>query len=521
MLKSDRTCQRPPDPRVPRDLTQPVHALDTEVIESRPAVFLKGVDQKPPESAFNRSPQDRLRIETLRLPPVGVGNGHQFDPIIEQTADPFPHQRQFASAVTATRPNLGEVKYGWQLLGQPERIRLLAERCRQRRGVVSLLPDLRRRPPKLDPRRRQRTLPRLLQVNNVGAGLDRIGNLGGISHTDQQQRPRSTGVRAGQGGTAIVKKATHRAKMKNQVKSWLPAKSPTVRTPSVALNYESINTADQLQQYCDKIDACPLIAFDTEFVSEDSYRPHLCLIQVAADDGLAIIDPVQVENTEPFWQLLTTPGRTVIAHAAREEVRFCYRFTGKPIAGLFDTQLAAGFVGMEYPASLGTLVQRLVNKTLPKGETRTNWSRRPLSKDQITYALQDVTDLMEMYRKLHKMVDKFDRQEWLREETEVFQQKVIDGETRENWRRVSGSSGLNPRQLETVRQLWLWRENRARNIDRLPRRVLRDDLIVELARRGLTDQRKNQKHPGNGTSGLCRSLRRYRRRNSNGTRYAG
>lgn len=278
--------------------------------------------------------------------------------------------------------------------------------------------------------------------------------------------------------------------MKNQVKSCLPSKSPTVRTPSVALKYESINTADQLQQYCDKIDSCPLIAFDTEFVSEDSYRPHLCLIQVAADDGLAIIDPVQVENTEPFWQLLTTPDRTVIAHAAREEVRFCYRFTGKPITGLFDTQLAAGFVGMEYPASLGTLVQRLVNKTLPKGETRTNWSRRPLSKDQITYALQDVTDLMEMYRKLHKMVDKFERQEWLREETEVFQQKVIDGETRENWRRVSGSSGLNPRQLETVRQLWLWRENRARTIDRLPRRVLRDDLIVELARRGLTDQRK-------------------------------
>jgi ribonuclease D len=78
----------------------------------------------------------------------------------------------------------------------------------------------------------------------------------------------------------------------------------------------------------------------------------------------------------------------------------------------------------------------------------------------------------------------------LEEETDLFQQKVIDAETRENWRRVSGSSGLNPRQLETVRQLWLWRENRARQIDRLPRRVLRDDLIVELARRGSTDQRK-------------------------------
>ncbi len=260
--------------------------------------------------------------------------------------------------------------------------------------------------------------------------------------------------------------------------------------PSVTLNYESINTGDQLQQFCDSIADCPLIAFDTEFVSEDSYRPHLCLIQVATEDQLAIIDPMHVEQTEPFWQLLATPGRKVIAHAAREESRFCYRFTGKPIAGLFDTQLAAGFVGMEYPASLGTLVQRLVNKTLPKGETRTNWSRRPLTQDQITYALHDVTDLMAMYDKLFSMVQEIDREHWLCEETEIFQQKVIDAETRENWRRVSGSSGLNPRQLETVRQLWLWRENRARDLDRLPRRVLRDDLIVEMARRGLTDQRK-------------------------------
>ncbi len=227
------------------------------------------------------------------------------------------------------------------------------------------------------------------------------------------------------------------------------------------MQHESINTVDHLRQFCDEIADLPIIAFDTEFVSEDTYRPKLCLIQVAAGDRLAIIDPIELSETTPFWELLAQPGRTVIAHAAREESRFCYRFTGKPIAGLFDTQLAAGFVGMEYPASLATLVQRLVNKTLPKGETRTDWSRRPLSRDQIHYALNDVCDLGEMYSQLSAMVDKLDRQAWLEEETANFQQKVIDAETRENWRRVSGSSGLNPRQLEAVRQLWLWREDRA------------------------------------------------------------
>ncbi|MGB0595679.1 MAG: ribonuclease D [Rubripirellula sp.] len=258
----------------------------------------------------------------------------------------------------------------------------------------------------------------------------------------------------------------------------------------MTLPYESISRSTQLQEFCQKIADCPVIAFDTEFVSEDTYRPKLCLIQVAADDHLAIIDPVGVEQTEPFWELLVEPGRTVIAHAAREEIRFCYRFTGKPIAGLFDTQLAAGFVGMEYPASLATLVQRLCNKSLPKGETRTNWLRRPLSEDQINYALNDVTDLQNMQEQLSTMVRDLDRAGWLEEETELFQQKVVDAETRENWRRVSGSSGLNARQLETVRQLWLWRENRAREMDRLARRVLRDDLLVELAKRGSTDERK-------------------------------
>jgi len=265
------------------------------------------------------------------------------------------------------------------------------------------------------------------------------------------------------------------------------------------VQYDLINNSDELQQLCEQIAESNWIGFDTEFVSEDSYRPELCLIQVAlpiqqgdlsAGIRLVIIDPYLLETTEPFWQKLAQPGRTVIAHAAREEIRFCYRFTGKPIAGLFDTQLAAGFVGMEYPASLATLVQKLVGKSLQKGETRTNWRKRPLTKDQINYALQDVTDLDAMYTTLMSRIDALERLAWVQEEAASLQQKVIQAETRENWRRVSGSAGLNARQLETVRQLWLWREERAQQADRIPRRVMRDDLIVELAKRGSDDVKK-------------------------------
>lgn len=267
------------------------------------------------------------------------------------------------------------------------------------------------------------------------------------------------------------------------------------------MNYESIETKAHLEEFCERISTEKIIGFDTEFVSEDCYRPELCLVQVAAGDHLAVIDPYPVGDTSVFWELLCTPGRTVIAHAAREEIRFAYRFTGRPIAGLFDTQLAAGFVGIEYPASLGTLVQRIVGVTLPKGETRTNWRYRPLTKDQITYALHDVTNLAEMHSKLSADIDQFERRTWVEEETQRLQDKVIDAENSENWQRVSGSSGLKPRQLEIVRQLWLWREDIARENDRLPRRVMRDDLIVELAKRGSSDPKK------------IRSIRGLERRN--------
>ncbi len=256
------------------------------------------------------------------------------------------------------------------------------------------------------------------------------------------------------------------------------------------MKHEYINTATGLNDFCQELAKHQVIGFDTEFVSEDCYRPQLCLVQVVAGDLLAIIDPLPIGDTKPFWDLIAEPTRTVIAHAAREESRFCYRFSGKPIGGLFDTQLAAGFVGIEYPASLGNLVNRLCNKTLPKGQTRTNWRHRPLTKDQTIYALNDVTELEQMYEKLAVMIDKLDRKSWVDEEAASKQQAVIDAENRENWRRVSGSSGLNARQLEIVKHLWRWRENRAKQTDRLTKRVMRDDLIVELAKVGSPDPKK-------------------------------
>lgn len=249
-----------------------------------------------------------------------------------------------------------------------------------------------------------------------------------------------------------------------------------------------------------------MVAFDTEFVAEDTYTPHLCLIQVAAHDALAIIDPLAIDDLSPFWNLLTTGGRTTLVHAGREEFRFCKRETGKRPEKLFDTQLAAGLVGIEFPTSYGNLVSKLLKKQLSKGETRTDWRRRPLSDRQIDYALQDVLYLQGIYEQLTEKLTSMQRAGWLEEEIERWQLHVEAAESGERWRKVSGAAGLNSRALAVVHALWTWRESEAQSRNTPPRRVLRDDLIVELARRQSSDTSRISGIRGMNHRGLQRHL---------------
>ena len=143
-----------------------------------------------------------------------------------------------------------------------------------------------------------------------------------------------------------------------------------------------IQTSEHLQKYLTAHSLCPLVGFDTEFVSEDTYQPELSLIQINADNEIALIDPYAIEDLTPFWNWLIDDLRTVVVHACREELRFIFNATGKAPRDLFDIQIAAGFLGMEYPASYGNLVNRLSGVSLQKGETRTNWRHRPLTEGQ-------------------------------------------------------------------------------------------------------------------------------------------
>ena len=251
--------------------------------------------------------------------------------------------------------------------------------------------------------------------------------------------------------------------------------------------FEHITTAEGLADFCNRSQNCKFIGFDTEFVSENRYRPELCLLQVAADGEYAIIDTLAVKDVTPFWNLLAEGPHVTVAHAAREEFLFCYRACQKRPHKLFDVQLGAGMIGFEYPAAYGNLVSRLLGSKVDKGETRTDWSRRPLSKRQIDYALSDVVFLESLYTKISTKLEKLGRTKWLEEELGLWQTALEKTETEPQWRRVSGISGLNRRALALVKELWIIRDEEAERKNRSPKRIIPDDLVVELSKRGTPD----------------------------------
>ncbi len=249
-----------------------------------------------------------------------------------------------------------------------------------------------------------------------------------------------------------------------------------------------VTQPDELAACCQHLAACPRLGLDTEFVGEESYHPNLCLIQVAAPDALYLIDPFTVGPLDAFWNVIVHPERQIIVHAGREEVRLCHLLSGRTPANLFDLQIAAGLVGLQYPIGHGPLVKQLLGVRLDKGETLTNWHTRPLTRSQIHYAYDDVRYLLALWRKLSARLDELGRQEWAREEFGRLAVNSTPDEagvtvSADKWRKLRGLGALDRKRLAIVRELFHWREEAAARVNRPPRTVVRDDLLIEIARR--------------------------------------
>jgi ribonuclease D len=235
---------------------------------------------------------------------------------------------------------------------------------------------------------------------------------------------------------------------------------------------------------CDDVASCAQIGFDTEFVGEETYIPHLCLVQIATPNALYVLDPFDSGPLEELWELIADPSRLVVVHAGREEVRICFGAIGRPPANLFDVQIAAGLVGCGYPLGYGPLVGAVLKKRLAKGETLTDWRRRPLSQEQIRYAFDDVRDLLAIWKRIDEKLTKLGRSAWAGEEFAAFISRALrEASEAERWRKLKGASNLDSRRLAVVREVYRWREEAAAKRNRPARTVLRDDLIVEIAKR--------------------------------------
>jgi ribonuclease D len=209
----------------------------------------------------------------------------------------------------------------------------------------------------------------------------------------------------------------------------------------------------------------------------------LCLIQVATRERLAVIDPLAVREVSPFWDVVLDPTVEVVMHAAGEDLRICLIRTRSLPQRLFDVQMVAGLVGLNYPLSLVNLVGQVLGISLGGSETRTDWRHRPLSAAQLKYALDDVRHLLDLADHFTERLAQLRRTTWAESEIADFLESIAQRADEDRWRRLPGLHLLSRRSLEMARRLAEWRENEARRQNRPLRQVVRDDLLVAIAKR--------------------------------------
>jgi ribonuclease D len=243
-----------------------------------------------------------------------------------------------------------------------------------------------------------------------------------------------------------------------------------------------ITRTEDLAAVCAKLSTAPFIAVDTEFMREQTFWPRLCLVQIASGDMEVLIDSLAPElDLKPFFDLMVDENVLKVFHSARQDIEIVHHLAGVLPHPIFDTQVAAMVCGFGEAVSYSMLVKRLLGRNLDKTSRFTDWSRRPLTERQLTYAAGDVTHLRDLYPKLRAQLDQSERASWLSEEMAILTDPATyELHPEHAWRRLKMRI-KTPKALAILMELAAWREREAQTQDVPRSRVLKDDALYDIA----------------------------------------
>lgn len=243
-----------------------------------------------------------------------------------------------------------------------------------------------------------------------------------------------------------------------------------------------ITTTEELELACLRMARHPFVTVDTEFLRETTFWPVLCVVQLASDQEAIAIDALaEGLDLQPLLRLMADEDVVKVFHAARQDLEIFWKLAGVLPTPLFDTQVAAMVCGYGDQVSYSELVQSICRVAIDKSSRFTDWARRPLAEAQIEYAIGDVTHLRDVYKALTKRLAATGRQSWLEDEMKVLRSPATYEQHPERaWERYK-SRARKPRDLAVLMELAAWRESEAQARDVPRSRVLKDDVLIELA----------------------------------------
>ncbi|WP_394753514.1 ribonuclease D [Crenothrix sp.] len=248
-------------------------------------------------------------------------------------------------------------------------------------------------------------------------------------------------------------------------------------------NIQYIDSPEKLALLCEQIKKETWLALDTEFLREKTYYSKFCLLQIATPEWVVCVDPIALPQLDTLFEVIYDPGIVKVFHSCRQDLEIFHQITGKLPSPVFDTQVAAPLLGFQDNPGYAMLVSSFLNVNLNKAHTRADWSKRPLTEEQIQYAADDVIYLCQIYQVMTQKLAELGRSDWLVHDfSELENPELYLVAPEKAWLKIKGKNKLTGKQLSVVQALAEWREKTAQAENRPKNWLLRDEIVFDIAK---------------------------------------